>query len=49
MKELEAERRLDERRETCLSATFAEVTIARKVTKVQRLDVGVNRCQCSYF
>lgn len=29
MKELEDERRLDERRETCLNATFAEFVIVR--------------------
>ena len=44
MKEREDERRLDERREACLSATFAELAIARGSTTVLGMGVGMSRC-----
>lgn len=49
MKELEDERRLDERRETCLSATFAGFAIVRSSTMVLKMGGGMNRRQCSHF
>lgn len=49
MKELEDERRLDERRETCLNAKFADFAIVRSSTMVLKMSVGMNRCQCSQF
>lgn len=41
MKELEDESRLDERRETCLNATFADFAIVRSSTMVRGMGVGV--------
>ena len=49
MKELEDERRLDERRETCLTATFADFAIVRSSTMVLEIGVGMRRCECSHF
>lgn len=46
MKEREDERRLDERRETCFSATFAEFAIVRSSTMVLEIVVEMIRCQC---
>lgn len=49
MKEHEDARRLDERRETCLSATFAEFAIVRSSTTVLKIVVEMIKCQCLHF
>ena len=43
------ETRLDERRETCLSATCAEFAIVRNSTIVLRMGVGMNRHRCLHI